>query len=203
MRKALIYKKKTRPPYLRCSEQQQCWCYACQRRRPFAGCGWILRPPERRLLSGEESTMNSKSRTPSHSTSPPCTTLQSGEFCRKSWSDGNTVFFLAKTMTRHDMILRIICFQNGASTTVFIVEINQFKFPSCKQQTGISQIHTSSRSASLYLEVGDSWCVELQTGLSLSAPVPVEALQDEVMDGQPLASCQLWCELEGVLLELV
>lgn len=59
-----------------------------------------------------------------------------------------------------------------------------------------------SRLASPYLEVGDSWCIELQAGLLLAASVPVETLQQEVADGQPLTSGQLGGELEGVCLEL-
>lgn len=54
----------------------------------------------------------------------------------------------------------------------------------------------------LYLNIGDSRCVELQTGLLLSAPVPVETLQQEVLDRQPLAGCQLRGELERVGLQL-
>lgn len=54
---------------------------------------------------------------------------------------------------------------------------------------------------STHLKVGDRWRVELQTGLPLSAPVPVQTLQDEVRDRQPLAGGQLRCELECVSLE--
>lgn len=55
---------------------------------------------------------------------------------------------------------------------------------------------------SLHLNIADGWGVELQTGLLLSAPVPVEALQEEVADCQPLAGCQLRGELERVGLQL-
>lgn len=54
-----------------------------------------------------------------------------------------------------------------------------------------------------YLDVGNSWCVELKAGLLLPVPVPVETLQEEVTDGQPLAGCQLGCKLECVALVLV
>lgn len=56
--------------------------------------------------------------------------------------------------------------------------------------------------SSPYLDVGGSWCVELQTGLLLSAPVFVETLHEEVADGQPLVGRQLGGELECVGLEL-
>ena len=52
--------------------------------------------------------------------------------------------------------------------------------------------------SSTYLDVGDSWSVELQTGLPLSAPVPVETFQQEAADGQPLTGCELWREMERV-----
>lgn len=54
-----------------------------------------------------------------------------------------------------------------------------------------------------YLNIGDGWCVELQAGLLLSAPVPVETLQEEVVDVQPLAGRQLRGELERVGLQPV
>lgn len=52
--------------------------------------------------------------------------------------------------------------------------------------------------SSTYLDVGDSWCVELQTGLPLPAPVPVETFQQEAADGQPLTGCELRREMERV-----
>lgn len=59
-----------------------------------------------------------------------------------------------------------------------------------------------SSLTSPYLKVGDSWCIQLQAGLLLPASVPVESLQQEVADGQPLTGRQLGGELEGVCLEL-
>lgn len=53
----------------------------------------------------------------------------------------------------------------------------------------------------LYLNIADGWGVELQTGLLLSASVPVETLQEEVVDRQPLAGRQLRGELKCVELQ--
>lgn len=55
---------------------------------------------------------------------------------------------------------------------------------------------------SLYLNIADGRGVELQAGLLLSAAVPVEALQDQVVDLQPFAGRQLRGELERVGLRL-
>ena len=53
-----------------------------------------------------------------------------------------------------------------------------------------------------YVKVSDGWCVQIHTGLPLSASVPVETFQDEVRDRQPFTGCQLRCELECVTLEV-
>lgn len=53
----------------------------------------------------------------------------------------------------------------------------------------------------LNLHIADGWGVELQTGLLLLAPVPVETLQEQVVDRQPLAGRQLRGELERVRLQ--
>lgn len=53
----------------------------------------------------------------------------------------------------------------------------------------------------LHLNIADGWGVELQTGLLLSAPVPVETLQEEVVDRQPLAGRKLRRELQRVGLQ--
>lgn len=53
----------------------------------------------------------------------------------------------------------------------------------------------------LHLNIADGGGEELQTGLLLSAPVPVETLQEEVVDRQPLAGRQLGRELQRVGLQ--